>query len=341
MRKFPIGEYVIENYGKPYIIAEMNSSHNGKIEVAKQMIDEAIACGCNAVKFQSWSAESLYSKNYYDENVIARRMVQRFSLSPDNLKELACYSREKGIHFSSTPYSEEEVDFLIDECNADFIKIASMDINNYDFLEYIAKKNRPLILSTGMATFDEVSNAMRIVEQYQEKVCILHCVSVYPVENEGINLTRLQQLKDMFVEYPVGFSDHTQGSVAAVCAVAMGSPIIEKHFTLDSGKIGWDNQMATEPEQMKILVDSCNEAYKARNMSSESIAVKEAKQRSMMRRSIVAKRALTAGKRLSKEDLDAKRPGIGIPPSEMCKIVGRVLRRDIQENEIIFLEDMI
>ena len=291
MRKFPIGEYVIENYGKPYIIAEMNSSHNGKIEVAKQMIDEAIACGCNAVKFQSWSAESLYSKNYYDENVIARRMVQRFSLSPDNLKELACYSREKGIHFSSTPYSEEEVDFLIDECNADFIKIASMDINNYDFLEYIAKKNRPLILSTGMATFDEVSTAMRIVEQYQEKVCILHCVSVYPVENEGINLTRLQQLKDMFVEYPVGFSDHTQGSVAAVCAVAMGSPIIEKHFTLDSGKIGWDNQMATEPEQMKILVDSCNEAYKARNMSSESIAVKEAKQRSMMRRSIVAKRA--------------------------------------------------
>lgn len=341
MRKFPIGEYVIENYGKPYIIAEMNSSHNGKIEVAKQMIDEAIACGCNAVKFQSWSAESLYSKNYYDENVIARRMVQRFSLSPDNLKELACYSREKGIHFSSTPYSEEEVDFLIDECNADFIKIASMDINNYDFLEYIAKKNRPLILSTGMATFDEVSTAMRIVEQYQEKVCILHCVSVYPVENEGINLTRLQQLKDMFVEYPVGFSDHTQGSVAAVCAVAMGSPIIEKHFTLDSGKIGWDNQMATEPEQMKILVDSCNEAYKARNMSSESIAVKEAKQRSMMRRSIVAKRALTAGKRLSKEDLDAKRPEIGIPPSEMCKIVGRVLRRDIQENEIIFLEDMI
>ena len=340
MVSFQIGERKIENFGQPYVIAEMNSSHNGKIDVAKQMIDAAVECGCDAVKFQSWSAESLYSYNYYKENVIARRMVQRFSLSPESLKELAQYSKEKEIHFSSTPYSKDEVDFLVDECDADFVKIASMDINNYDFLEYIAKKNKPIILSTGMASLEEVKTAVDIISKYQQNICVLHCVSVYPVENDGINLSRLQQLKDMFVDYSVGLSDHTKGFIAAVCAVAMGSSIIEKHFTLDSGKIGWDNQMATEPEQMKTLVDNCREAYKARNLQAEHYVEQENKQRDIMRRSIVAKRALQEGYTIQMEDLAAKRPAIGIPPSDMSKLVGKTLKRDIQESEIIFLDDL-
>ena len=341
MISFQIGERKIENFGLPYIIAEMNSSHNGNMDMARRMIDSAALCGCDAVKFQSWSADSLYSKNYYDENVIARRMVQRFALSPENLKVLAQYSREKGIHFSSTPYSKDEVDFLVDECNADFIKIASMDVNNYEFLEYVAKKNKPIILSTGMASFEEVRMAMDTIMQYQENVCLLHCVSVYPVKNEGINLSRLQNLKEIFRERPVGLSDHTQGIIAAVCSVAMGSPIIEKHFTLDSGKIGWDNQMATEPEQMRELVYSCKEAYKARNMQDEHFVELENAQRNVMRRSIVAKHFMKQGYILQKEDVDVKRPGIGIPPSKMKNVIGKALRRDIQENEIIFQEDLI
>ena len=216
-----------------------------------------------------------------------------------------------------------------------------MDINNYNFLEYVAKKNKPIIISTGMASLEEVKIAMDVITQHQKDVCVLHCVSVYPVENEGINLSRLQQLKDMFMDYPVGLSDHTQSYIAAVCAVAMGSPVIEKHFTLDSGKIGWDNQMATEPEQMKELVNNCREAYKTRNLQAEYSIEQENKQRDIMRRSIVAKRDLQAGYIIQMEDLDAKRPGTGIPPSDISKLVGKTLKRDIQENEIIFLDDLI
>lgn len=155
---------VISDYGRPYIVAEVNSSHRGDIDVARQMIDSAVDIGCDCVKFQSWSVESLYSKTYYDANPIAKRFVKKFSLSPQQLKDLASYCKIKGISFSSTPYSQEEVDFLVHDCDAPYIKIASMEINNPKFLEYIASKHIPIVLSTGMASIHEIENAIKILE---------------------------------------------------------------------------------------------------------------------------------------------------------------------------------
>ena len=261
----------------PYIVAEMNSSHRGKIEIAKQMIDEAKKCGCDAVKFQSWSAESLYCKDYYDANPMSKRMVKGFALSPDSLLELSKYCKEIDIDFSSTPYSNDEVDFLVDQCDAPFVKIASMDINNIPFLKYIAQKRVPIVLSTGMATIDEIKQAVKTIEDAgNSNICILHCVSLYPVDAKDVNLNNMITIKQMFPSHDYGYSDHTIGSEVACAAVGLGASLIEKHFTLNNEKIGWDNQMATEPAEMKELVDKCHNVFNSlgsydRNVSEDEI----------------------------------------------------------------------
>lgn len=233
----------IKNNSEPYIVAELNSSHNGKMDIARKMIDAAKDCGCDAVKFQSWSAESLYCRDYYDKNPILKKMISRFSLKPVELLELSEYCNDIGIDFSSTPYSKEEVDFLVEQCKVPFVKIASMDINNLPYLRYIAKTNIPIILSTGMATIEEITKAVTEIENVgNHNICILHCVSLYPVEAQFVNLNNIIMLKEKFPSYAIGYSDHTIGSEVACASVGLGVALIEKHFTLNNKKIGWDNQ---------------------------------------------------------------------------------------------------
>jgi len=332
---------VIVNGGEPYIVAELNSSHNGKMEVAREMIKAAKECGCNAVKFQSWSAESLYSQDYYDQNPISKRMVGRFSLKPLQLLELSEYCKGIGIDFSSTPYSIEEVDFLIEQCNAPFIKIASMDINNIPYLNYIARKGVPIVLSTGMASLEEIEAAITEIEAAgNHNVCILHCVSLYPVEAQYVNLNNMVMLKERFPEYAVGYSDHTTGSEVACGAVVLGAALIEKHFTLDNKKIGWDNQMATEPADMKELVNRCRKVHISLGGYERKLTPDEMEQRKRMRRSLVAATDMETGHRIEPGDLTARRPGDGIPVNEYESIIGRFLTRDIKEGYMISEEHL-
>lgn len=321
---------------KPYIVAELNSSHRGKIDIAKKMIDAAKECGCDAVKFQSWSPESLYCKTYYDRNPISKRMVKSFALSPENLEELASYCRNLKIDFASTPYSKEEVKFLVEKCNPSFVKIASMDINNLPFLNYVAKKMRPIVLSTGMATIDEIERAVAtIMEAGNKNICILHCVSLYPVDASNVNLNNILMLKEKFPECQVGYSDHTIGCEVACAAVAVGSVLIEKHFTLDNSVIGWDNQMATEPEEMTMLVKSCRNVSAALGERERILTEIEIRQRDKMRRSLVAANDLKEGHILTEADIDAKRPGDGITVSRYSEIIGKKLICDIMKDELI------
>lgn len=332
---------IIGNYKQPYFVAEMNSSHNGNIENAKKMIDKAAEIGCDAVKFQSWTADSLYAKNYYDENPIAKRMVSRFSLNKEQLKELALYSRKKKIDFSSTPYSREELDFLVDECNAPFVKVASMDINNLKFLKQIAKKKIAIILSTGMATMEEIKTAVKTIrESGNDNICILHCVSVYPVSEENVNINNMVEIRRQLETLPVGYSDHTLGEVAAMSAIANGAALIEKHFTLDNKRIGWDNQMACEPDDFKRMILSCNLVHKTLGHRERILSQDEIEQKKKMRRSIVAARNITKGTILTEDLLDAKRPFSGISPDNINSLLGKRINRDIQEDEIIFEKDI-
>lgn len=335
------GGKIIGSGHKPYIVAELNSSHGGKIEIAKEMVSAAKECGCDCVKFQSWSPETLYSDEYYKGNPIAKRFVKKFSLTPDQLLELSLYCNEVGIDFSSTPYSNDEVDFLVEETKAPFIKIASMEINNIPFLKYIAEKGVPIVLSTGMSTLDEIRVAVKAIESTGNKqLCILHCVSVYPAPSEIINLNNLVTLQEEFPNYVVGYSDHTIGYEVAAASVAMGAALVEKHFTLDNEKMGMDNNMATEPEEMKKLVDACHNVFNAMGSKDRVLLDGEEEQRLKMRRSLVTTREIIAGERLSYSDIELKRPGDGITPEHLDEVVGRTVNTDIPKGYLIRKEHL-
>ena len=330
----------LADYGKPYFVAEVNSSHNGNVEVAKQMITAAAEAGCDCVKFQSWSAESLYSASYYKDNPIAKRIVAKFSLTAEQLKDMAAYAKEKGIDFSSTPYSCSEVDYLIDECQAPFVKIASMDLNNLKYLRYIAKKNVPIVLSTGMSTMEEIRRAVKTIEaEGNKQICLLHCISIYPPETETIHLNNILGLREEFPEYPIGFSDHSHGVEMAVAATTLGAALIEKHLTLDSKKIGMDNQMATEPEEMAQMVRCCLNTQIALGNKERVVRQAEQEQMEKMRRSIILTKGLQAGHVFTMDDLDAKRPGTGIPADELDSLVGKKLVKDVQADILLTRDD--
>lgn len=332
---------VISDYGRPYIVSEVNSSHNGSMELAKQMIDASVEVGCDCVKFQSWSVESLYSKTYYDANPISKRFVKKFSMSPEQLKELAEYCKSKGVSFSSTPYSEDEVDFLVSECNVPYVKIASMELNNPRFLRYIGEKHVPIILSTGMSSFEEVDEAVNVLHDAGvDQMVILHCVSIYPTILTNVNLNNIVGLRERFPMHPIGFSDHTEGDAAAVAAVALGAGVIEKHLTLDRKKVGMDNGMATEPPEFTQLVNKCRDIQIAMGSKERVLLQQELDQRKNMRRSLIVTRDVLEGETIRETDLYAKRPGTGISPNQIESVIGKTATRDILADTIILPEDI-
>ncbi len=327
----------IANYGKPYFIAELNTSHFGDIQIAKRMIDEAKVSGCDCVKFQSWSASTLYSNTYYRQNPVAKRFVDKFSFGPEQLKELSTYAQSVGISFGSTPYSCNEVDFLLEHCSVPFIKIASMEINNYSYLDYVARTGTAIILSTGMADQDEISRAVDcVIDAGNENLCVLHCVSIYPASPEVINLNNILTLRQMYPGLAIGYSDHTIGAATPTAAIALGAAVIEKHFTLDSSKIGMDNQMAMEPESFRSMIADCNTAWLSLGSLERSVSNAELHQRANMRRSIVSKRAIPAGAVIESGDIDFKRPGDGYSPADTDLVVGKIANHDIAADEVIY-----
>ena len=331
----------LEDFNKPYIVAEINTSHFGDIELARKMIDQAKYVGCDCVKFQSWSAETLYSKTYYDENPIAKRFVKKFAFSKTELTEVAEYSRKSGIAFSSTPYSREEVDFLVEEGNVPYVKVASMDLNNYSYLGYIARTGVPIVLSTGMSEMEEIRKAVETIEMEENNnICLLHCISIYPPETSTIRLNNILGLREEFPNYPIGFSDHSIGTEMATAAVALGACMIEKHFTLDRTKIGMDNQMASEPDEMELLVRNCHNVQIALGDTARIVLPAELEQRKKMRRSVITVKDLKAGAKLTADDLDVKRPGTGLPPDKINELIGKNLLRDIESDTLLKEEDI-
>ena len=333
---------ILSDYGKPYIVAELNTSHFGKLETARLMIDKVKEAGCDCVKFQSWTAETLYSKNYYDENPIAKRFIKKFSLSPLELEEVLHYCRSRNIGFSSTPYSRDEVDFLLKKCNVPFLKVASMDLNNLQYLKYIAESGSAIVLSTGMGDMDEIYRAVNtIVKAGNKNICILHCVSIYPTETSKIRLNNILGLRKEFPDYPIGFSDHSLGIEMPIAAAALGACMFEKHFTLDKEKIGMDNQMAINSEELTSLVSSVHNVHQALGGYERIVYPEELNQRKNMRRSIVFSRSLDKGTELTLDDLDVKRPGTGYLPERITDLVGAILTRDVEENTLVRSSDVL
>lgn len=333
---------------EPYIIADIGANHNGDMELAKKMIDELKDCGCDAVKFQSWSKSSLFTKGFYKKKnqFVDKRfgtleeMVEKFSLSKEDHRELKNYCDQKNITFCSTPTSFIEVDML-EELKVSFFKVASMDLNNLTFLEYVAKKKKPIILSTGMGSLAEIETALNtIYKTGNNEIILFHCVSVYPPDDAIINLKNILMLRETF-GIPVGFSDHTLGISIPLAAIGLGAKIIEKHFTLDKTLPGWDHAVSANPEEMRIIIKEGKRIVRALGKYERVISEAEMEQRKSFRRSIVTKRNIKKGEIIGEKDLDFKRPGTGIRPDEIKYVLGRKVTRDIEKDELINWQDLI
>lgn len=346
-----IGSREIADFTVPYIIAEIGANHNGDMNLAMKLIDAAKDCGCDAVKFQSWTPDSLIAEEEYERNQkyddspkkhfgSLREMVEKYYMRPENHIELKSYCEKIGIEFCSTPFSKHEVDML-EDLNVSFYKVASMDINNIELLKNIAKKRKPILLSTGMATLSEIDSAVTIIEKEKnDQIVLLHCVAVYPPDLHDLNLNNITMLRQAF-GYPVGFSDHTIGSAVSLAAVAIGSCLIEKHFTIDKNLPGWDHEISADPEEMKTIVRETQNIVAAMGSYRRVVKSAEEEKKLMFRRSIVLSRDLKAGDKLTTDDLLFKRPGNGIRPDEIKYVVGRKLKRDLYRDDLIRWEDFI
>jgi N-acetylneuraminate synthase len=331
----------------PYIITEIGANHNGDIKLAKEMIDKAKECGCDAVKFQSWSKKSIFTQRFYKEqNQLTDKnfgtleeMVEKFSLSKKEHIVLKEYCDNKKITFCSTPFTPEEVDML-DELEVPFFKVASMDLNNLSFLKYVAEKGKTIILSTGMGSLAEIEIALNtIYETGNKEVILLHCIAIYPPDDEIINLRNIEMLNKTF-NVPVGFSDHTIGTSIPLAAITLGAKVIEKHFTLDKTMPGWDHAVSATPDEMKVIVEEGKRIVTTLGKYKRIISKAEINQRNSFRRSILSNQKLRKGEVLKESKLNFKRPGTGIRPDEIKYILGRKVNKDIDEDELIKWEDL-
>ena len=343
----------INNFNKPYIIAELGSNHNGDMDLARKLILEAKEAGADCVKFQSWSKDSIFSKVKYEDNYFVaddyrdrmdhtlETIVEAYSISEAELIEMKIYADELGIDCSSTPFSKAEADFLVDKLKSPFIKVASMDVNNLPFLDYLARKKLPIILSTGLSELHEIDRAVRVIENTGNfNICLLHCVATYPPVDADVNLNNIKTLMNSYPDYPIGFSDHSIGIEIPLASVALGVALIEKHFTLDKNMEGWDHKVSATKAELSAIVTGAKRINDA--LGSFRIKATESDDKKVeFRRSIVLTRDYKAGEVITADDIDYKRPGTGIKPDMTSFIVGLKVNKDLANDHILTKEDLI
>jgi N-acetylneuraminate synthase len=334
--------------GNPvFIIAEAGVNHNGDISKAKELIDAAVEAGVDAVKFQTFNTDKLttkkapkadYQNETTDKNESQYDMLKKLELSKEEHIILKEYCEKKNINFMSTPFSLDTVD-LLEEINIDIYKIGSSDTNNLPLLKYIAQKNKPIILSTGMSTLTEVSEAVdTILNTGNDKLVLLHCVSNYPAEYENVNLKAMDTMKNAF-NIETGYSDHTLGVEVPIAAAARGAAVIEKHFTLDKNMEGPDHKASLNPKELKNMVQSIRNIESSLGNGKKEPTKNEKKNLKTVRKSLVSNKALEKGSKIQIEDIDIKRPGTGIEPKFMYVIKDMKLIKDVKIDQILTWED--
>jgi N,N'-diacetyllegionaminate synthase len=349
MKTIKFGDVEVGPGKPPYIIAEVGSNHNGDMDLCRQLIDTAADAGAHAVKFQSWTDTSLIAEEEYARNTeysdkkkhfgTLREMVTAYQFTASQHREAHAICRARNIAFCSTPFSPEEVD-LLESLDVPFFKIASMDVGHLPLLKYVARKQRPVVISSGMATLAEIDRAVETVRaEGNNQIVLLHCVSVYPPEYGSIHLRNMAMLQQAF-DVPVGFSDHTLGTAIPLAAIAIGASVVEKHFTLDRDMAGWDHAISANPEQLRTIVAEGRNIFNALGENRRTVSAAEMEKRKKFRRSLVARCKLSQGHQLTEADLGAKRPGTGIAPDEMAYVLGRRLATDLSADQVLHWEHL-
>jgi N,N'-diacetyllegionaminate synthase len=334
------------SYNKTYIIAEAGVNHNGSIERAKDMVKVAAKAGVDAIKFQTFRAETLVTKDAIkaDYQIKASgqsetqfEMLKKLELSVESHLELMECCRLNKIEFLSTPFDLTTIDLLV-EMGLNKWKIPSGEITNLPYLRKIASLRQEIILSTGMSDLGEIEDALDVLTEGRTKlkdITILHCNTEYPTPMQDVNLKAMQTIKSAFPGIHVGYSDHTEGIEVPIAAVAMGAAIIEKHFTLDKNMEGPDHKASLEPHELKAMVQAIRNIEIALGNGIKKPSPSELKNKPIARKSIVAARNIRKGESFTEEILTVKRPGDGISPMRWNKVIGQVAQKDYKEDELI------
>lgn len=328
------------------IIAEAGVNHNGSAELAFRLVDAAVEAGAHIVKFQTFKAEKLvtkdapqaaYQKRNIGEDSGQFAMLKKLELDDAVFRDLIRYCETKGIGFLSTPFDEDSARFLVDAGMTSF-KVSSGDLTNLPFLRALADYRLPMILSSGMATLAELDESVSALEKAGlsiDKLTLLHCTTEYPAPPGEVNLKAMQTIAAAYPGATIGYSDHTEGIHIPVAAAAMGAAVLEKHFTLDRAMEGPDHKASLEPGELKAMVDAVRIVTEALGNGRKAPTASELPNRLVARKSIVARRDIAAGELLSAENLVARRPGDGISPMRWDDLIGTRATRDYKANEKI------
>jgi N,N'-diacetyllegionaminate synthase len=328
-----------------FIIAEAGVNHNGSLDLAKKLIDVAAKAKADAVKFQTFKAEHLVSKNAekadYQKQTTGKEesqfeMIKKLELDIDTHKKLMVYCKEKNIMFLSTPFDHDSIE-LLNDLGLEIFKIPSGEITNLPYLRHIGRLNKKVILSTGMSDIGEIEDALDILVDAgtcKDNITVLHANTEYPTPLEDVNLRAMVTIGKTFnVSY--GYSDHTLGIEVDIAAVAMGATCIEKHFTLDKNMDGPDHKVSLEPDELKAMVQAIRNIEQALGNGIKKSSQSESKNRSIVRKSIVSNKAIKKGETLNEENLTVKRPGNGISPMRWDDIIGTIALQDYEKDELI------
>lgn len=319
----------------PYFIAEAGLNHNGDIKIAKQMIDNAIESGADAIKFQTYKSEEFLteSSEYFD-------FFKNVELSFDEFKELNDYAKNKNFTFFSAPFDIPSADFLND-IDVPCFKIASSDLTNMPLIRHIAKMNKPMIISTGIATLKEVEEAVNwCILENNNQIALLHCVANYPTLPEETNLNAIKSMMKRF-SFPVGYSDNGESTLVDLAAVSIGACIIEKHFTLDKKSNGPDHSFSIEPTNLKQLTSQLSLITKMRGTGLKVPTNSEISNKPVIRKSITAKMDIQEGDILSKDNIAVKRPEGGIEPKFWDSVINKSVNKLIKKDSVIKWNDLV
>ena len=341
-KEITIGNHSIGPGYPVYIIAEIGANHNRDLNIAKTLIEKAAAAGVDAVKFQTYRAENLYSRRapkFSKDDVEPFDLIKANELPREWHQILFDYAAERNLHFLSSPFDSGAVDEL-DSVGVPAFKVASFELIDLELLKHIAQKKKPIILSVGLATLGEIEDALEVIRtQGNDDIVLLHCASLYPSPPPVVNLNAIQTLSKAF-QIPVGFSDHTLGIHVAVAAVAKGACMIEKHFTLDRTMKGPDHSFAIEPDELAQLVKNIRDVESAMGTGVKLRSKAEQEMYEKGRRSIIAAKDISKGQKIERDWLVVKRPGYGIKPKYLDLVVGRTAKRDIKADEWITWDDV-
>ena len=333
--------------GQPcFFIAEAGVNHNGDINMARQLIDVAVAAGADAVKFQTYSTEremsrfapkATYQLETTDETESQFQMSKGLELSPEAFEKLMAYCDEQEIMFLSSPFDEESVDQLAKMGVAAF-KVPSGEITNLPYLARMAKYGKPMIVSTGMADLAEVETAVKVIRDAGDShFVLLQCTSNYPAEPSNANLRAMATMAEAF-GVPVGYSDHTPGKEISLAAAALGASVIEKHFTLDSNLLGPNHKASLEPAELSLLIEEIRKVEASLGTGVKAPVESEKNTADVARKSVVAAIAIPSGAVVTEDMITVKRPGTGLPPAMRSELVGRTARVDIAEDSLISMD---